>query len=167
MRPPSRISATRSPSSSATCAASVGLTRPERLAEGAAIGRPVARSKACATAWAGRPDRDRVEPGARQQRQAAVVATSQHEGQRPRPESRGRPASTTVENGEGLGLGQRGDMDDQRVEARPALSRENLGDGALVGRIAAEPIDGLGREGDEPAGAQQRGGAGDRPGGGG
>ena len=31
----------------------VGLTRPERLAEGAAIGRPAARSSACATGCAG------------------------------------------------------------------------------------------------------------------
>ena len=97
----------------------------------------------------------------------AVVAAPQDEGQRPRPKSRGRLASTIVENGKRLCLGQPRDMDDQRVEAWPALGRENLGDGALVGRIAAEPIDGLGRKGDEPAGAQQRGGAGDRPGGGG
>ncbi len=78
-----------------------------------------------------------------------------------------RLSSTIVENGKRLRLGQPRDMDDQRVEAWPALSREDLGDGAFVGRIAAEPVDGLGREGDEPAGAQQRGGAGDRPGGGG
>jgi hypothetical protein len=44
-------------------------------------------------------------------------------------------------------------MHNQRVEAGPALYLEDLGDGAFVGRIAAEPIDGLGREGDEPAGA--------------
>ena len=51
--PPSRISATLSPSSAATCAAVVGLTRPERLADGAAIGRPAARSSVCATGCAG------------------------------------------------------------------------------------------------------------------
>ena len=53
-------------------------------------------------------------------------------------------------------------MHDQRVEARPALGGEDRGDGTLVRRIAAEPIHGLGRERDEPPGAQQRGGAGDR-----
>jgi len=58
-------------------------------------------------------------------------------------------------------------MHDQRVEARSALRREDLGDGSFVGRIAAEPVDGLGREGDKPAGAQQCRGARDRPGGGG
>ena len=36
--PPSRIMAGTSPSSAATCAAVVGLTRPERLALGAAMG---------------------------------------------------------------------------------------------------------------------------------
>jgi len=40
-------------------------------------------------------------------------------------------------------------MNDQRVEARPPLCRENLGNGGFVGRIAAEPIDGLGGESDE------------------
>ena len=51
--PPSRIISTRLPRSSATCDASVGLTRPERLAEGAAIGLPKAASNLCATGWAG------------------------------------------------------------------------------------------------------------------
>jgi len=46
-------------------------------------------------------------------------------------------------------------MHDQRVKPRPVLNREDLGDGAFVGRIAAEPVDGLGREGNEPAGPQQ------------
>ena len=41
------------PSAAATCAAVVGLTWPERLAEGAAIGRPAARNSACATGCAG------------------------------------------------------------------------------------------------------------------
>ena len=53
-------------------------------------------------------------------------------------------------------------MHDQRVEAGPGLGGEYSGDGMLVCRIAAEPIHGLGRERDEPPGAQQRGGAGDR-----
>ena len=53
-------------------------------------------------------------------------------------------------------------MDDQRVEARPSLGREDRGDGALVGRVGAEPIDGLGRKGDERPVAQQPRGARDR-----
>ena len=58
-------------------------------------------------------------------------------------------------------------MHDQRVEARPALGGEDAGDGALVGRVGAEPVDRLGRERDELSAAQQRGGAGDRLGSGG
>ena len=111
-----------------------------------------------------RPNGDRVEPGARQQRQAAVAATPQNESQRARPEPPGRPPGTIVKDRKGLRLGQSRNMHDQRVETRSALRSEDLGDGAFVGRIAAEPVDGLGREGNEPAGCQQPGGAGDRPG---
>ena len=50
-------------------------------------------------------------------------------------------------------------MHDQWVEARPALGGEDSGDGALVGRVGAEAVDRLGRERDELAAAQQRGGA--------
>ena len=53
-------------------------------------------------------------------------------------------------------------MHDQRVEARPGLGRKYRGDGMIVCRIAAQPINGLSRERDEPPGAQQCGGAGDR-----
>jgi hypothetical protein len=58
-------------------------------------------------------------------------------------------------------------VDDQRVEARPALNHKDLGNGAVVGRIRTEPINGLGREGDELARAQQSGSLGDCLGGGG
>ncbi len=47
--PPSTTASMRPDRSSITCAASVGLTRPERLAEGAATGRPVAAKRARAT----------------------------------------------------------------------------------------------------------------------
>jgi len=53
-------------------------------------------------------------------------------------------------------------MHDQRVEGGPALRGENVGDRAFVGCIRTEPVDGLGREGDEPASAQQSGSLGDR-----
>ncbi len=52
-------------------------------------------------------------------------------------------------------------MHDQRVEARPALGGENRGDGRLARRVAAQPVDGLGGKGDEPACAQKRGATGD------
>jgi len=40
-------------------------------------------------------------------------------------------------------------MDDQRIEARPLLRGKDLGDGFVLRRIGAEPINGLGRKGDE------------------
>ena len=55
-------------------------------------------------------------------------------------------------------------MDDERVEARPAFRLEHGGDGAIVGRIGAEAVNRLGREGDEPARAEEAGRFGDRRG---
>ena len=56
-------------------------------------------------------------------------------------------------------------MYDERVEARPALRLEYRGDGAVVGRVGCESVNGLGREGDELAGADRPGGLFDsRPG---
>lgn len=52
-------------------------------------------------------------------------------------------------------------MDNQRIEARSALGREDLGDGLVLRRVGAEPVDGLGREGDELAFDQSLGGMSD------
>ena len=52
-------------------------------------------------------------------------------------------------------------MDDQRVEGRPALGGEDRRDRAVVAGVGAEAVDGLGREGDERARAQQPGRGGD------
>src|SRR5579863_2076375 len=52
-------------------------------------------------------------------------------------------------------------MDDQRVEARPPLRRENPRDRGLITCVAAEPVHRLGRERDELARAYQTRGAGD------
>ena len=110
----------------------------------------------------GHPDRHRIEAGARQQRQPGGGSPGQYEGQRSRPEPRGGTTGRLIEDGQPLGLGEIANMHDQRVEARPGLGGEYSGDGMLVCRIAAKPIHGLGRERDEPPGAQQCGGAGDR-----
>ena len=48
-------------------------------------------------------------------------------------------------------------MHDQRVEARPLLGGEDLGDGGRVERIGAEPIDRLGGEGDDVAPSERFG----------
>jgi hypothetical protein len=46
-------------------------------------------------------------------------------------------------------LFERGDMHDQRIEARPVLGGKDLGHGLVLRRIGAETVDGLGRKGDE------------------
>ena len=133
-----------------------GLIRPERLALGAAMGSSDRASSACATGWAGRPERDRVEPGADQIGDAAG----------------GAPVQSTSDNGPGQKASasiravsfttaylsasvEAWHMHDQRIEARPLLGGEDLGDGGRVERIGAEPIDGLGREGDDIAAGER------------
>ena len=49
-------------------------------------------------------------------------------------------------------------MDDQRVEARPALGLVDLQHRVGIGGVGAEPVDRLGGEGDELAAAQDGGG---------
>lgn len=49
---------------------------------------------------------------------------------------------------------------DQRIEPRPVLRREHGSDGALVGGIGAQAVNGFGAEGDQPAAAEQGGGTG-------
>ncbi len=60
-----------------------------------------------------------------------------------------------------LGRDKVGDVDDQRIEPRPALGGEDGGDRGRVGRVGGEAIDGLGRQRDDPARLQHRHGAGD------
>ena len=40
-------------------------------------------------------------------------------------------------------------MHDQGIEPGPALGFENVGDGAIIGGIGAEPVNGFGGKGDE------------------
>ena len=51
--PPSRIMSTTAPRSATTSRAVVGLSRPDRLAEGATIGRPARRNRSSARGWFG------------------------------------------------------------------------------------------------------------------
>jgi hypothetical protein len=48
-------------------------------------------------------------------------------------------------------------MNDERIEARAVLGREDCGHGAVIGGIGAEAIDRLGGKGDEAAGAKRFG----------
>ncbi len=105
--------------------------------------------------------RQTVEPGRGQQRHRAVLAARQHQSQRAGPNGVREALGAFVEIDQAGGLLDGRHMDDQRVEARPALGGEDRGHRPVVGGIAAQPIDGLGGEGDQPAGAQQLGARGD------
>ena len=48
-----------------------------------------------------------------------------------------------------------GDVGDQRIERRPALGVVEARDRRAVGGVGAQPVDGLGRKGDEAAGGEQ------------
>jgi hypothetical protein len=74
----------------------------------------------------------------------------------------GKAPRPLVELGQGLARLQPGHVNDQRVETRPAFGGKDRGDGAVVGRIRTQPVDGLGRESDELSRAQPPGSAFDR-----
>jgi len=81
---------------------------------------------------------------------------TQHDRQRAGPEV-GELRETRVCFGD---FGQRGlirHVDDERVEERTSLNREDLGERRGVGRIGREAIDRLGRQGHAGAGTQELG----------
>ena len=155
--PASSTSATLSPSCSMTCSARVGLSRPERLAEGAASAPPKAAITSCA--------------GPRGARSAIVASPAVASGWTGASGASG----TTSDSGPGQNfsrkpLGARiehaiaprhrdvGHMADQRIEARPALGREDARHRLAVGGVGGEAVDRLGRQRDQLAAPQRVGG---------
>ena len=65
-----------------------------------------------------------------------------------------KPRRVRIETAERLRRLQIRDMGDERVEGRAAFGLVDPRDGAPVGRVGAEAIDGLGREGDQAAGGE-------------
>ena len=141
--------------------ARVGLIRPERFADGAAIGRPTRReqvpgermrrnpkAQAC-RAPRGR-DRETVQVG------GAGTTRVRGPGQNASASFAAAPLNTALR----LRRLRVGNVRDQRVEARAVLGGVDLGYGLRVGRVGAEAVDGLGRKRDEAACAQDRGGPG-------
>ncbi len=98
----------------------------------------------------------RVQPGAGQQRNRAVGASGQDQRHRPRPEGFGQFPRTVVEDDDVFGRSDTAEMDDQRIEGRAVLGREDGRGGRVVGGIGAETVDGFRRKGDELPGAEQR-----------
>ena len=144
-----------------TCADVLGLTRPERLAEGAAIGRPAAWSSACATCPDGTLTARVGKSGGRLVADRAVVAARQHQGQRAWPEALGQHMRQAGRSHLAPGAAGIGEVGDQRVVPGTTLGGEHAADRRRIGGIRAEPVDGLGAEGDQPAAPQQVGGKGD------
>ena len=113
----------------------------------------------------GQADRNRFQIRGDQRRQARILAQRQDQRQGPRPELRGNLAGAGVEKGKAFGHRQIADMHDQGVETRAALGLKNPGDGQIIGRIAAKPVNRLGRKGHQPAATQNLGCAGNALGG--
>ena len=155
--PPSTIRSIRPARSPCTCAAVVGETWPDRLADGATTGPPKARRMASADRVGGHPDRDGVEPGGgeigdRAIRRFRAAPASADPARTPRP-ARWR---WRIKPADSLGGGEVADMGDQRIEGGPALGLVKPGNRGRVGGVGAEAINGLGRERDQPALARQR-----------
>ena len=84
----------------------------------------------------------------------------------PRPEACGEPRHPRVCRVRRVGVGGQlrgvGEVDDQRIERRAFLGREDPGDRRRVQGMGSEPVDRLGREGDQLAGPDERGRLADR-----
>ncbi len=115
----------RPDSSSSTCPAVVGLTRPERLADGAATGRPVSRNSARATSSEGTRTAKVSSPALANRLTGQSWCAPQHQRQRAWPERRGKAARRIVRDHvcqRRIGIGI---VADQRIETRPFLRGED------------------------------------------
>ena len=148
--PPSSPAAAAAPVSSIASPKVVGLGRPERLADGATIGRPKPAQRFERERMVRRPHRDRVEPGARQIADRLGLADREHQGQWPRPEGPRQPFRPDVEARDPPGRLHVCDMGDEGIESRPALGLEHRRDGGRVGGRSGKAVDRLGRQDDQP-----------------
>lgn len=106
-------------------------------------------------------DGERIQPRAGQQIDGAIGFPGQYQRQGTGPEGGRERPGPRIERHQRFGLCQSGHMDNQRVEMRASLGGKDPGQGLAVGGVAAQPVDRLGRKGDQPAGADQRSGLGD------
>ena len=108
-----------------------------------------------------RAEGDGREAGAGQFGDGAVGAARRDQRERARPEAIGQRAGVRVQMRVPLRVVQAEHMGDQRIETRAALGLEDARHSDGVRGVGAEAVDGLGRERDETARAQDLGGAGD------
>ena len=148
--PPSSTTSTSSPRSARTCAAVVGLTRPKRFADGAAMPPPNASSNASATGWSG-TRRPTVGATAGRRVGDAVGPLAQHERERTGPErrapARARRRVRRCAYSSSVGAGR--DVHDHRMVGGSALHAVQPAQRVGVRGVGAEPVHGLGRERDE------------------
>ena len=108
-----------------------------------------------------RADGDGIQPGPGQVADRCVIADRNNQRQGAGPECSGQGAGAIVEDGDAFGLIPVGDVRDQRVEPGPTLGLEDCRDRDRISGIRRQPIDGLGRQDDQPAGAERLNGGGD------
>ena len=149
--PPSSTASMRPSSSASTCAAVVGLMRPERFADGAATGRADALQQRVRERMRRHAQRNAVEAGAGEIANRSARRCRHDEGQRTRPEARRERERALVEDALPPRRVEARHMGDQRIEARPLLRGVDSRHGLGARRVGAEPVDRLGREGDEAA----------------
>ena len=152
--PPSTIRSMRPSRSAATCAAVVGETWPERLADGATTAPPKARRSACATGCAGTRSATLSSPAVARSHtvQPAAFGSTSVSG----PGQNASASASAVASNRAMRARrvEARDMGDQRVERRPALGGVEPRHRRRIGGIGAEPVDGFGRKCDQAAVAQ-------------
>ena len=161
--PPSTIMSMRPSRSASTWDARVGLGRENRFALGAATGRP-AYCDQCPRDWDATGTRMATvaRPAVTSSRHTRTIACStivSGPGQKRAASS--RAASRHLDDERRHVVNCR-DVNDQRIVGGPLLRGEQSLDRASIERMRTEPVDGLGRKCDEPAGAQAFGGARDQ-----
>ena len=104
----------------------------------------------------GNTDAHRVEARGDEVAERRIPALGQHERQRTGPELR-QSLDQRRHLDETFRHIQIGSVNDQRVEARPALDLVDLEHCVGIGRIGPEPVDGLGGEGDDLSRPQEGG----------
>ena len=160
--PQSMISGIRPSRLCSTCSARVGLIEPLALAEGAASGRPVARSSACIAGCAGTRRPIVGSPAVTSDAMPASGRSGTTSVSGPGQCCSASVSASLAELADPLGSGEIRHVHDQRVEARPALGLVDARDGVGVGRVGGEAVDRLGRHRDWLAGEDQPRGFGDR-----
>ena len=138
-----------SPSSASTCAAVVGLMRPERLALGAAMGSLAAASSARATGWTGARSAMVSRPALTRSAMAHPAARVSTSDSGPGQKASASVARRVVDDGVASASASPGTCTISGLKRGRSLAANTLATARRVERIGAEPVDRLGRKGDD------------------